>query len=159
MTAGERSNLFQRGFITPAGKRRKLLAELEVFDGNGQPPGRRATAKELPGERQQRARVCGVRHQLRALGGFELAQPDIRGGIRGGIHEHHGARFGNWFREFGRELMAHKNGHAGQAQFVNRRGYLRPHAIIAAQRVAVANDQQDGAFRLGCVFAHATSLA
>ena len=142
MTAGERSNFLQRGIMTPPCQRRKFLAEFEIFNGDGQPPGRRATPEKLLRERQQRTWVRGVRHELRAVGRFELALLDFGGSVRGSVHENHGARLGNRFREFGRELMSHESDHAGQGQLGDRRGHLRPHAVIAAQRVAVSDDQK-----------------
>ena len=158
MTAGERTNPFQRGFITPAGQWRKFFAKFEIFNGDGQPPGRRATPEKLLRERQQRTRVRGVRHELRAIGRFESAHLDFGGSVRGGVHENHGARLGNRFREFGRELMSHESDHAGQGQFGDHGGHLRPHAVIAAQRVAVADDQKIGAGSLTGFIAHTAKL-
>jgi hypothetical protein len=145
MTAGERSNLVQRSLKTPAGQWRKFFAETEIFDRNGQPPRRRAAPEKLPRERQQRARVRSVRHELCAFGGFELAHLDFSGGVHGGVHKNHRARLGNLLCEFGRELVAHEGDNAGQGQLGYRGGHLRPHAVIAAQSIAVANDQKIGA--------------
>jgi len=158
MAAGQRANLFQRGFMTPARERRKCLAEFEVFNRDSQPPRRRATSEKLFGQRQQRARVGGMRHESRAVGGFELAHLDFGGGIHSGIHENHGPRFGNRFREFGRELMAHEGDYAGQVQLRNCGGHLRSHAVITAQGVAVTDNEKTTGFALGLIRVHLPKL-
>jgi len=144
MAVCERLDFFQRDFITPAGERRKFLAEPEVLDRDGQPPGRRATPEQLLRHRQQRARLRCMCYELRAVGGFELAHLNLGGSIHGGIHENDGACLRNCFRKFGCELMAHESDHARQSQFRDRGGYLCSHAVIAAQRVAVTDDQKIG---------------
>jgi len=154
----ERSNFFQCSFITPSGQRRKFLAEFEAFNRNGQPPSRRATSEKLPRERQQRTRVRGVRHELRAFGRFELALLDFGGGVHGGVHKNHGARLRNRFREFGCELVTHEGDDAGQSHFGDCGSHFRPYAVIAAQGVAITDDQKIVAGSLTGSVAHTGKL-
>ena len=63
-------------------------------------------------------------------------------GIHNGVHEHHGVRPRNRIGVFGRELLADERAHAGQIQLLNRFHHARADAVVAAQRVAVADDQK-----------------
>ena len=52
--------------------RRKLAAEIELHRRNGQAPGFGRVAEDVAGQRQQGARIGGVGHDLRGLGGLQF---------------------------------------------------------------------------------------
>ena len=95
-----------------------------------------------------------MRHELRAFGGFERAHLDFSGSVRSGVHKNHRACGGNWFCEFGCELMTHEGGDAGQGQLGDCGGHLCSHAVIAAQRVAIADDQKVAIGSLTGIISH-----
>ncbi len=126
------------------GLRRKFFAKIQVHGGNSEPPGFRRMAENIAGQREHRARVGGVRHELRGLAGFKFAELNLVWRIHGGIHENNLADARNRVGVLGRKLLAHERAHAGQVQLAHRLGDARPDAVIAAQSVAVADDEQLG---------------
>lgn len=104
-------------FIKPLLRiRRKLLAKAEFRCRNCQPPGFRRVAIDIASQRQHCARVGGVRHELRAVGGFELAQLNFPRPVHGGVHKDDNMRARNNFRVFGRKLLANERAHPWQVQ-------------------------------------------
>ena len=71
--------------------------------------------------------------------------------IHGGIHEDDGARLGNGVGQLGREQRANQGAHAGIVPGRHGLGHARAGAIVAPQRVAVADDEKiiapDGGWR------------
>ncbi len=109
--------------------------------------------KNIAGQRQHSPRVGGVRHELRRIIGRELAELHFRGGIHGGIHKDHGVSERDGRSVFGRKLLADQRAHAGQSQRAYGFGDTWTNAVVAAQRVAVADDEEVG-LACGCGAIH-----
>jgi hypothetical protein len=101
-------------------------------------------AKNIASERKHRARVGGMRHELRGFAGSELAKFHSVRFIHGGVHKDHAAGAGDRFGVFGGKLLAGKRADSRQFQFFNRLGNARTDAVVVAQRISVADDEQFG---------------
>ncbi len=79
---------------------------------------------------------------LTGIASFNFTQFHITFGICGGIHKNYGAGLRNWLGQFWRKLVTSNDVCAGQVQRNNGFRDFWPDAIVAAQRVAVADDKE-----------------
>jgi len=94
------------------------------------------------GKRQQGRRACRVRHDLRTVCRRQLAPLDFPRQVHRRIHKNDRAGLRRRLREFRRQQRAGQRANPGQGQRRDRLRDLWPHAIIPAQRIAVADDEE-----------------
>ena len=131
------------GFLeTCLGLGGQAFAEIQIHGGNGQPPGGRGVAEDVPREGEDGDGVGGMRQQLRGVTGRELAQLHFARRVHGGIHKDDGVGLGDRGGMFGGKLLANQGAHPGQAQRANRLRHERANAVVPPQRVAISDDEQ-----------------
>jgi len=123
------------------GDGRKHLGEPEFLRRNRQEPCFRSVAEGIPSQGEKGARIGGVGHDLRSLVRLQLAPLHLVRRVHGGVHKDDFIHAGNRVRQFGGEQGADQRAHARQAQVADGLGHARPHAIVTAQGVAVADDE------------------
>jgi hypothetical protein len=90
-----------------------------------------------------------VGHELGGEAGLEFAELHLAWAVKGGINEDHHARPGYGLGVFGRELLADEGADVGKMEAFDGLGYAWPDAVVAAQSVAVADDEKVRVLRAG----------
>jgi len=98
--------------------------------------------KHIPGQREHGARVGGMGQQLRGIIGRESSKLHLMGCVHSGIHKNHGVHHRDRSGVFGRELLTDQRLHPRQTQRAHGFCDARTNAVVAAQRVAVADDEE-----------------
>lgn len=139
---GEVFNLFHRPGQAAAGQFRERFANPQVFGRNGEQPGFGHVAKDIPGQGQQGCRVRSVGHDLRAGGGGQFSELHLPGSIDRGINEDDRPRLSERVRQLRGQERARERANARKAERRDGLSGFWADGIVAAQGVAVTDDQQ-----------------
>ena len=98
-------------------------------------------SKNIASQCKHRARIGCMRHELRGVIWLEFAPQNFARSVHGCIHKDDFGSAGNLISELRCQQRADERTHAGQAKVANRLGHAWANAIVTAQRVAVADNQ------------------
>ncbi len=144
----EPQNLLHRDFQTALSQVREFLADAQVRGGDCQPPGHWRVAEKVARQGQEGAGLGGVGQDGGNIGGLKAAELHLARGVHRGIDENDNARARHGLGQLGRQEGASQGLDPRQPKGRDGLRHARADAIIAPERVAVADDKKGGVIRV-----------